>query len=107
MGSGLMGSDELETSKWYFQVVLTLLIRDKHPDKTFIGKIAKGFDFLGYHFSPHGLRIANITWSKFEARLYRLYEQKKASADCDAVLGEYVRRWVQWANAGIDTGSLS
>jgi hypothetical protein len=54
---------------------------EKHPDKTFIGKIEKGFDFLGYHFSPHGLRIANITWSKFEARLYRLYEQKKASAD--------------------------
>jgi hypothetical protein len=64
--------------------------------------IEKGLDFLGYYFSPHGLRIANITWSKFVARLYRLYEQKKASADFDAVLGEYVRRWTQWANAGLD-----
>jgi hypothetical protein len=23
---------------------------EKHPDKTFIGWIAKGFDFLGYSF---------------------------------------------------------
>jgi hypothetical protein len=28
---------------------------EKHPDKTFIGRIEKGFDFLGYHFSPEGL----------------------------------------------------
>ena len=50
---------------------------EKHPDKTFIGRIEKGFDFLGYHFSPKGLMIANITWKKFVARLHRLYEQKK------------------------------
>ena len=23
---------------------------EKHPDKTFIGRPEKGFDFLGYHF---------------------------------------------------------
>ena len=80
---------------------------EKHPDKTFIGKVEKGFDFLGYHFSVQGLRIANITWSKFVARLHRLYEQKKASADCDAVLGEYVYRWIQWANAGLNTNTPS
>ncbi len=30
----------------------------KHPDKTFIGRIEKGFDFLGYHFGPDGLSVA-------------------------------------------------
>ena len=35
------------------------------------------------------------------ARLHRLYEQKKTSADCNAVLGEYVRRWFRWTRAGI------
>jgi hypothetical protein len=30
----------------------------QHPDKTYIGKIEKGFDFLGYHFSHTGLAIA-------------------------------------------------
>ncbi len=27
---------------------------EKHPGKTLIGRIEKGFDFLGYHFSPRG-----------------------------------------------------
>ena len=26
------------------------IVNDLHPDKTFIGRIDKGFDFLGYHF---------------------------------------------------------
>jgi len=34
---------------------------EKHPDKTFIGRIAKGFDFLGYSFEPKGLSIAPKT----------------------------------------------
>jgi hypothetical protein len=38
--------------------VLTSLRLAKHPDKTFIGRIAKGFDFLGYHLSPDGLTVA-------------------------------------------------
>ena len=29
-----------------------------HSDKTFIGRIEKGFDFLGYHFGPEGLSVA-------------------------------------------------
>ena len=33
--------------------------------KTFIGKIEKGFDFLGYHFSPQGLRLARQTVENF------------------------------------------
>jgi RNA-directed DNA polymerase len=34
---------------------------EKHPDKTFIGRIERGFDFLGYHFSPGGLSLAPKT----------------------------------------------
>jgi hypothetical protein len=28
---------------------LRALSLEKHPDKTFIGRIERGFDFLGYH----------------------------------------------------------
>jgi RNA-directed DNA polymerase len=35
--------------------VLGSLRLEKHPDKTFIGKIEGGFDFLGTHFSREGL----------------------------------------------------
>ena len=31
---------------------------EKHPDKTFIGRIEPGFDFLGYHFTPGRLILA-------------------------------------------------
>ncbi len=40
----------------YFSIIELKL--EKHPDKTFIGRIEKGFDFLGYHFSPEGLSMA-------------------------------------------------
>jgi RNA-directed DNA polymerase len=31
----------------------------RHPDKTFIGRIEKGFDFLGYHFDGGLLRLVH------------------------------------------------
>jgi hypothetical protein len=34
-------------------------------DRTFIGRIERGFDFLGYHFSPTGLRVAKKTIAYF------------------------------------------
>jgi hypothetical protein len=30
-------------------------------DRTFIGRIERGFDFLGYHFSRQGLGVAKQT----------------------------------------------
>ena len=55
---------------------------EKHPDKTFIGRIEKGFDFLGYHFSPEGLSMAEKTIEKFLARADRLYEQEPGGGVC-------------------------
>ena len=46
-----------------------------HPDKTFIGRISHGFDFLGYWFLPEGLEIAPKTVVRFVERVSRLYEQ--------------------------------
>ena len=42
------------------------------PDKTFIGRIARGFDFLGYQFSRAPLRLAAKTLTKHAARWHRL-----------------------------------
>jgi hypothetical protein len=50
---------------------------EKHPEKTFIGRIEKGFDFLGYHFNPAGLSVADKTIERFLARAIRLYEQER------------------------------
>jgi len=38
---------------------------EKHPDKIFIGRIKRGFDFLGNHFSTEGLTVAQKTIANF------------------------------------------
>ena len=73
---------------------------DKHPHKTTIGRVARGFDFLGYHFSSGGLGIAPRTMDRFKELMARLYEQ---GAD-ETRLGLYARRWWRWARAGVALG---
>lgn len=78
---------------------------EKHPDKTFIGRIEKGFDFLGYHFSTGPLTLAEKTWEKHALQIVRLYEQqrkkKATSNEVASSLGLYVTRWRRWAVAGL------
>jgi len=50
---------------------------EKHPGETFIGRTEKGFGFLGYHFSPEGLPVAEKTLEKFLSLAVRLYEQEQ------------------------------
>ena len=45
------------------------------PLLTIGGRIAKGFDFLGYSFEPQGLSIAPQTRINFLERIAQLYEQ--------------------------------
>ena len=77
--------------------VLEGLLLEKHPDKTFIGRAERGFDFLGYHFSPDGLTVAVGTLKRFVERIARLYEQ---GADYSCI-GQCARRWWQWVLAGL------
>ncbi len=81
--------------------VLGSLRLEKHPDKTFIGRIERGFDFLGYHFSRDGLKVAKATIQRFVERAARLYEQERMGAGAPDALGKYVRRWVSWTRAGL------
>ena len=77
---------------------------EQHPDKTFIGRIEKGFDFLGYHFSREPLRVANITVKKYVERFIQLYERQKTKATSEEmalILGLYVKRWWCWCRAGL------
>ena len=80
--------------------VLSSLALEKHPEKTFIGRIEKGFDFLGYHFSRAELTVAGTTLENFAARALRLYEQEPFR------LGDYVRQWSGWVRAGLLTGEI-
>ena len=71
---------------------------EKHPDKTFTlgssprARIERGFDFLGYHFSPAGIAVARHTIARFVEHAARLYEQEPEEALASTRLGLYVRR---------------
>jgi hypothetical protein len=69
----------------------------KHPDKTFIGRISRGFDFLGYRFAPQGLSVAQVTIQRFLDKIRQLYEQ--GASECR--IGEYVKRWWRWVRSGV------
>jgi RNA-directed DNA polymerase len=73
------------------------------PDKTFIGRIARGFDFLGYYFSRAALALAPKTLERHAPRWHWLYEQqmRKTAAERAAVLNAYVLRWRRWCMAGL------
>ena len=81
--------------------ILGSLRPEKHPDKTFIGKIDKGFDFLGYHFSRAGLTVARATIEKFVERAFRLYEQDRKEPSGPSRLDTYVERWRGWVVGGL------
>ena len=69
----------------------------QHPDKTFIGRISRGFDFLGYAFTPAGLDAAPQAIERCVQRVSQLYEQ-----GVDLIhIGTYVRRWLRWASNGL------
>lgn len=77
---------------------------DKHPDKTWIGKIDRGFDILGYQHTLAGCRPAQDTRRRFLRRLTRPYEQ---DADNQRI-GAYQERWWRWVCGGcLETSCLS
>ena len=77
--------------------ILNLLKLEKHPDKTFIGLIERGFDFLGYHFSRGALQVAQQALDNFIAKATRLYEQSPSAPERAERVGCYARRWIGWA----------
>ena len=70
---------------------------EQHPDKTFIGRVSRGFDFLGYLFTPAGLEVAPRAVDRCVERVSQLYER-----GVDIVrIGAYVRCWKRWARSGL------
>jgi hypothetical protein len=73
--------------------VLNALGMHTHPDKTFIGKGNKGFDFLGFAIRPTGLTVSDAALSRRDKKIARLYEQGASKRR----IGLYLARWLGWA----------
>jgi len=78
----------------------------KHPDKTAIGRVERGFDFLGYHFKPPEISLSAKTLAKCASKALRLYEQEPPHLRARR-LGEYLRRWHRWALSGGVAGAMA
>lgn len=72
---------------------------EQHPEKTFIGRVEKGFDWMGFWFSETGCRhAAPRAVNNFLTKLRRLYERtRRQPAEVQAArVAKYVRRWFMW-----------
>ncbi|MEM5507219.1 reverse transcriptase domain-containing protein [Shewanella frigidimarina] len=72
-----------------------------HPDKTFIGRLHKGFDWMGFWFTHIGVTdVAPRALAKRVMTLRRLYEQIQNLPAAKQVerMTSYHTRWERWKN---------
>ena len=76
----------MSKNKWSFRRnirkvnrILEGLNLKKAEDKTFIGKIEKGFDFLGFYFSKEGMSISKKAVRKFAKNIVLRLEEHSSS----------------------------
>ncbi|MBE3654563.1 hypothetical protein BOO93_18110 [Vibrio navarrensis] len=84
----------------------------QHPDKTFIGRVAKGFDWLGYQLNENGLcGVAPRALSYFAAKCRQCYAQALSQGLSESQASEkvaaYGQRWQQWCCAGVTLRPVS
>lgn len=73
--------------------VLKQLKLSMHPDKTFIGRIARGFDFLGLHFNRNKTTLSPTTIHRHQQQLAQRYAQGVEKNRIEL----YCNRWRTWA----------
>ena len=78
--------------------VLSSLKLKMHPDKTFIGKLAKGIDFLGYRIKRYSLTVCMKTIKRACAKSSRLYERGASSTRIE----KYWLNWRRWVSSGVE-----
>ena len=84
-------------AQWGIYPVLTELELTLAKEATWIGRVAKGFDFLGYRLSPDDMTVAERSFKRMTEKLRLLYEQ---GAD-QARRRSYVTHWLKWAQSGV------
>jgi hypothetical protein len=65
-----------------------------HPDKTYLGCIKKGFDFLGIHFGE----LSELSKTSLENHRFKL-AQRYAQGVSSACIGRYIERWTSWCKS--------
>ena len=96
----------LSKKHWHLRTAIAIIqtttvslgLKMHKKTKCFIGRVEKGFDFLGYSFSPIlKLRPSNESLNRLLTRASRLYEH---GGDIDR-LWLYVTRWTNYIRCGL------
>ena len=66
------------------------------PEKTFMGRCEKGFDFLGYHITLEGLTPNPQAQKRALDKALRRYAQGGHGP-----LKRYLKHWRKWAHGGL------
>ncbi|HEC86090.1 MAG TPA: hypothetical protein ENI48_12770 [Thioploca sp.] len=81
--------------------VLESLKVEKHPDKTFIGRLSRGFEFMGYRFDSEsgrdGVDIGAQSWHNHFKPMETL---ESDGADAER-LAMYQNFWWRWVESGV------
>lgn len=91
------------TNQWFSKAGL-----QQHPDKTFIGRIEKGFDWLGYRFNGRGLYAPAISAiTQHHHKIYQFYELTQRCKETETTLqqwiADYSQRWQRGLHSGLGT----
>ncbi|EAN0642553.1 hypothetical protein EDY93_24885 [Salmonella enterica] len=96
----------LSPTRWHLRQAVRMLNRhfaqagfEQHPDKTFIGRVEKGFDWMGFWFTEKGGDgVAPRALQHFKDRLRRLYERVRQWPEDPRHrrIAGYVRAWRLW-----------
>jgi len=79
----------------------------QHPDKTTIGRIKNGFDFLGYQFGKEKITVSKRTLQNHIRRITQLYEQKKHLPNWQMLIDDYRQHWITWVYSGIPSSMIN
>ena len=96
----------LARSRWHLRravrvmnEVLARLGLAQHPDKTFIGRVSRGFDFLGVDFQPGAPLVPSaVSLARKTEKIARLYEQGASQER----IGRYETHWSRWLRSLTD-----
>ncbi|EAA6839217.1 hypothetical protein L0436_004752 [Salmonella enterica] len=101
----------LSPTRWHLRRAVRMLNRhfaragfEQHPDKTFIGRVEKGFDWMGFWFTEKGCDgVAPRALQHFKDRLRRLYERVRQWPEDLRYrrMAGYVLAWYRWAVSGL------
>jgi hypothetical protein len=79
-----------------------MVLRRPIETAAFIGRIERGFTFLGYWITKQGVTgVAPSAWQGFRGRVARLYEQNAPLEVIRRGVEQYVRRWKRRVLSGI------